>query len=81
MTVEQLRERYNALRITEHPLENGARMFVLVCDPSYGYYPNEYLDSAVMDLVEDHMFNEYVDAEGDNPWIRIVIMGLNELIG
>lgn len=38
--------------------------------------PVKHLDDAVYDYVGDKPFNEFIDADMDNPWVRVIIFGL-----
>jgi hypothetical protein len=41
--------------------------------------PVSKLDAAVHEYVQNKGYNEYIDANMDNPWIRVIIQGLNEI--
>lgn len=41
--------------------------------------PVEVLDDAVSQYVGNESYNEFIDIEMDNPQIRLVISGLNEM--
>ena len=43
-------------------------------------YPTAFMNNVVSEYVEDRMFNEYVDSHLDNPWFRIIIEDVNDLI-
>jgi hypothetical protein len=42
--------------------------------------PKQYMDYVVATFVADTMYNEYIDANLDNPWLRIIIQDINDLI-
>ena len=42
--------------------------------------PQEYMDFVVSKFVTGRMYNEYVDANLDNPWLRIIIEDVNDLL-
>ena len=37
------------------------------------------LNEAVSQYVRNEGYNEFIDANMDNPWIRIIIKGINEM--
>jgi hypothetical protein len=41
--------------------------------------PVPHLDAAVHSYVRNQSYNEYIDANMDNPWIRIIVKGINEM--
>lgn len=41
--------------------------------------PIKQIDKAVSSYVKDKSYTELVDIEMDNPWLRIVISGINEM--
>ena len=42
--------------------------------------PKAYMDYVVSDFVEHKFYNEYIDSELDNPYLRIIIEDVNDLI-
>lgn len=42
--------------------------------------PKQYMDYVVATYVANTMYNEYIDANLDNPWLRIIIQDINDLI-
>jgi hypothetical protein len=41
--------------------------------------PTRVLDAAVREYVQDFGYNELIDANLDNPWMRVVISDINEM--
>ena len=41
--------------------------------------PTAILDSAVSKYVGNDGYNEFVEIFLDNPWVRVVVIGINEL--
>lgn len=39
----------------------------------------EYMDSAVSDVVQNNPYNEFTEIHLDNPWVRVIIFGINGL--
>lgn len=60
-------------------LNHNSLMYIL-----YGGFnrpnPQQYLDSAVRDFVGHDMYNEFIESTLDNPWSRIIIFDVNNLI-
>ena len=42
--------------------------------------PKAFMDNVVSKYVQSRMFNEYIDSHLDNPWFRIIIEDVNDLI-
>lgn len=40
--------------------------------------PKEYLDKVVEKYVSGKTYNEFIDSHLNNPWIRVVITGIND---
>jgi hypothetical protein len=41
--------------------------------------PVLYLNDAVSQYVGHEGYNEFIDANMDNPWVRVIIKGLNDM--
>ena len=41
--------------------------------------PAKYLNEAVHQYVKNEGYNEFKDANLDNPWVRVIIKGINEI--
>ncbi|MGB3227094.1 MAG: hypothetical protein WBB02_03895 [Saprospiraceae bacterium] len=41
--------------------------------------PSELLERAVSKYVGDKGYNEFVEIYLDNPWVRVIVLGINEL--
>jgi hypothetical protein len=42
--------------------------------------PKAFMDDAVAKYVKHKSYNEFVEVHLDNPWVRVVITGINELV-
>lgn len=42
--------------------------------------PKAFMDNVVSEYVQRRLFNEYIDSHLDNPWFRIIIEDVNDLI-
>lgn len=41
--------------------------------------PIALMNSAVSQYVERELYNEFVEIHMDNPWVRVIVSGINEL--
>ncbi len=41
--------------------------------------PVKYLNEAVDLYVQNEGYNEFIDANMDNPWVRVIIKGINNM--
>lgn len=41
--------------------------------------PTALMNSAVSEYVESKDYNEFVEIHLDNPWVRVIVSGINEL--
>jgi hypothetical protein len=41
--------------------------------------PVVHLNNAVDQYVGNESYNEFIDANMDNPWVRVIIKGINEM--
>jgi hypothetical protein len=41
--------------------------------------PVSYMNKAVSKYVKGAMYNEFIEIHMDNPWVRVIISGINEL--
>lgn len=41
--------------------------------------PKLYMDNVVSEYVEQTMYNEFVEIFLDNPWLRVIIFGINNI--
>lgn len=58
---------------------NGGGELVIIIGGLGSENPKAILDKAVKTLTCDEAYNEFIDIHLDNPWIRVVIMGINQL--
>ncbi len=63
----------------EYPLENGEKGKIAVFIYGGKSDPSKVLDLAVQQYVENNGYNELIDANLDNPWMRIVISDINSM--
>lgn len=41
--------------------------------------PIKYLNDAVREYVGRELYNEFIDANMDNPWVRVIVKGINSM--
>jgi hypothetical protein len=41
--------------------------------------PTEVMDNAVSRYVDGALHNQFIEIHLDNPWVRVIISGINEL--
>jgi hypothetical protein len=41
--------------------------------------PVRHLNDAVIHYVNHEGYNEFIDANMDNPWVRVIIKGINDM--
>ena len=41
--------------------------------------PVKHLNNAVHQYVNTTSYNEFIDANMDNPWVRVIIKGINDM--
>lgn len=69
---------FNDVQVYEKQLENGVVLVIMrggLSQPN----PKNYMDAAVSEYVQHDPFNEFIEVFLDNPWIRVLIFGINEL--
>lgn len=71
-------EGFNDVQVYEKQLETGVVLVIMrggLNQPS----PKNYMDAAVSEYVQHDPYNEFIEIFLDNPWIRVLIFGINEL--
>ena len=64
--------------IQEAQFSNGkAKMAILIYTGNGDPVVN--LDEALSVYTEGKLFNEFIDANMDNPWTRVIIKGINDI--
>jgi len=47
-----------------------------------GFYsdnPSQFMDAVVNKYVEGKLYNQFIEKFLDNPWVRVIITGINDL--
>lgn len=92
--LEQMKQKYPNVNISECDVKKvvapsssmtfgtrtgNSKMYIL-----YGGFgeldPKAYMDNVIADFVENDMYNEFVESTLDNPWSRIIICDINDLL-
>ncbi len=78
----ELKQRYQLAVAKTHPIKNGNKVaFVTILVGGLNLSnPKSYMDNVVHEFVQGRMYNEYIDANLDNPWLRIIIEDINDLV-
>lgn len=59
-------------------INNKGKLAILRADPSVDK-PKSLMDDAVSVYVNNHPYNEFIEIFLDNPWVRVIVGGINEL--
>ena len=71
-------DNYPDVEIFEKPLASG--VFIAILRGGFNSdNPKLYMDNAVSEYVNNTMYNEFVEIFLDNPWIRVIIFGINNI--
>lgn len=72
------KSKFQDVRIYEQDLDNGAKLAIFVggLDSSD---PINYMNEVVADYVKRDEYNEFIEEHLDNPWVRVVIKGINNI--
>ena len=65
--------------IFEQELDNGKGKVAILIASQYASNPEELLDKAAVQYVGDKRYNQFVDIRKDNPWVRVITTGINDL--
>ena len=75
-----LKKKYNlAVARTFYVQGKNARITILFGGLNHAN-PKAYMDYVVSEFVDGKFYNEYIDSNLDNPWLRIIIEGVNDMI-
>jgi len=64
---------YQGLETSNHGVQVGILMYKGSGDPV------KHLNEAVHEYVKTEGYNEFIDANMDNPWIRVIVKGINNI--
>ncbi len=66
------------VKIFEQDLTSGGKLAILIGGMD-SVEPKNDMDKVVSKYVDGNTYNDFVDYHLDNPWVRVVIQGMNEL--
>lgn len=61
----------------EYDLENGEKGKIAVFIYRGSANPRSILDNAIYHYVGDNTYHEFIDANLDNPWTRVIVSDIN----
>ena len=64
---------------SEYDLEKGGKGKIAVFIYAGKSDPKKILDLAINEYVERNGFHELIDANLDNPWMRVILSNINEM--
>lgn len=64
---------------SKYPLEHGGHGKIAVFIYTGSGDPKQMLDYAIREYVGDNHYHELMDANLDNPWMRVVISDINNM--
>lgn len=77
--IKEVRQSFDDVVFRSQQLDNGSWVIImrggLTADN-----PTDYMDNAVSVLVKHELYNEFIESYLDNPWIRIIIFGFNNIL-
>lgn len=63
----------------EYPLENGKKGKIAVLMYTGSADPRPVLDYAIKSYVQGNPYYELIDAQMNNPWLRVIISNINDM--
>jgi hypothetical protein len=60
-------------------LTQGSNVKIAIFTYTGNKNPKTYLDEAIREYTEGKSFNQFIDSHLDNPWTRVVVLGINEM--
>ena len=78
----RLKRQYNLAVAKTHKIDNSGKItyVTILVGGLDKENPKNYMDLVVSEFVGNRMYNEYVDANLDNPWLRIIVEDINDLL-
>ncbi len=64
---------YQEAKTTDAKIKVGVLIYIGAGDPV------KHLNEAVSKYVGHEGYNEFIDANMDNPWVRVIIKGINDM--
>lgn len=76
--VDRVKEQYPDVVFKCQKLDNGSFVCILMGGLKQDD-PTEYMDNVVSLFVDNESHNEFIEKFLDNPWVRIIIFGFNDI--
>lgn len=69
----------NGIQIFEQKLDGGKGTISILCGGLNANNPKSFMDEVVSQYVKGEMYNEFIEIFLDNPYVRVIITGINEI--
>ena len=69
----------NGIQIFEQKLDGGKGTISILCGGFNANNPKLFMDEVVSQYVTGEMYNEFIEIFLDNPYVRVIITGINEI--
>lgn len=66
------------VKVFEQDLTGGGKLAILIGGMD-SENPKELMNQVVHEYVNNRQFNDFVDIHSDDAYVRVIIMGINEL--
>ncbi len=67
------------IQIFEQKLDGGEGTISILCGGFNANNPKLFMDEVVSQYVKGEMYNEFIEIFLDNPYVRVIITGINEI--
>ena len=67
------------IQIFEQKLDGGKGTISILCGGFNANNPKLFMDEVVSQYVTGEMYNEFIEIFLDNPYVRVIITGINEI--
>lgn len=67
------------IQIFEQKLDGGKGTISILCGGFNDNNPKLFMDDVVSQYVKGEMYNEFIEIFLDNPYVRVIITGINEI--
>ena len=67
------------IQIFEQKLDGGKGTLSIICGGLNAENPKSFMDEVVSRYVKEEMYNEFIEIFLDNPYVRVIITGINEI--
>ncbi|MBQ6277116.1 MAG: hypothetical protein IJK62_10505 [Bacteroidales bacterium] len=67
------------VQIFEQKLDKGKGSISILCGGFNAINPKLFMDDVVSNYVNGEIYNEFIEIFLDNPYVRVIITGINEI--